>query len=152
VFGCGVSRGATTLVQSLAFRPPFAGLAVEATGAGDISRPYELIGDKTDVSERTARMMWWPLIEPSLWWIHLHYGFDMKRVQDGIAAIRGSQVPVLLIQGSADRVVSAERLRDANPQHTELALIQGADHDWFSPARPEVMKLVLAWFDAHAKS
>jgi alpha-beta hydrolase superfamily lysophospholipase len=152
VFGCGVSRGATTLVQSLALRPPFAGLAVEATGAGDISRPYELIGDKTGVSERTARMIWWPLIEPSLWWIHLHYGFDMKRVQDGMAAMRGSQVPVLLIQGSDDRVASAERLRDANPQHTELAVIPGADHDWFSPARPEVMKLVLAWFDAHAKS
>ena len=155
VFGCGLSRGSTTLVQSLAFRPPFAGLALEATGTGNISQPYQLLGDKTDVSERTARMMWWPLIEPSLWWIRVHYGFNMKRVQDGSAAIHGSQVPVLLIQGSADhgaRVASAERLRDANPQHTQLVVIPGADHEWFSPGRPEVMKLVLAWFDSHATS
>jgi alpha-beta hydrolase superfamily lysophospholipase len=143
------------LLQSLAFRPPFAGLAVEATGAGNIGQPYQLLGDKTGVSERTARMIWWPLIEPSLLWIRLHYGFDMKRVQDGVAAISGSQAAVLLIQGSADRgarVASAERLRDANPQHTELVAIRGADHEWFNPARPEVMKLVVSWFDAHAKS
>jgi uncharacterized protein len=35
VFGYGLSRGSNTLVQSLALRPPFAGLAVEATGAGN---------------------------------------------------------------------------------------------------------------------
>jgi alpha-beta hydrolase superfamily lysophospholipase len=100
-------------------------------------------------------MIWWPLIEPSFWWIRLQYGFDIKRVQDSIAAIRGSQAAVLLIQGSADRgarVASAERLRDANPEHTELVVIRGADHEWFSPARPEVMKRVLAWFDGHGKS
>jgi pimeloyl-ACP methyl ester carboxylesterase len=155
VFGYGLSRGSTTLVQSLALRPPFAGLAVEATGAGNIGQPYQFLDDKTGVSERTARMIWWPLIEPSFWWIRLRYGFDMKRVQDGIAAIRGSQVAVLLIQGSADQgtpLVGAERLRDANPQHTDLVVIRGADHEWFSPDRPEVMRRVLAWFDAHGKS
>jgi alpha/beta superfamily hydrolase len=154
VFGCGLSRGSTTLVQSLALRAPFAGLAVEATGAGNISQPYQLLGGKTGVSTRTARMIWWPLIEPSLLWIRVRYGFDMKKVQDGVAAIRSSPAAVLLIQGSADRgaVESAERLRDASPQHTELVVIPGADHEWFSPARPAVMKLVLAWFDAHTKS
>ena len=69
VFGYGLSRGSTTLAQSLALRPPFAGLAVEATGAGDISQPYQFLGDKTGVSERTARMIWWPLIELSFLWI-----------------------------------------------------------------------------------
>jgi alpha-beta hydrolase superfamily lysophospholipase len=97
-------------------------------------------------------MMWWPLIEPSLWWIRLHYGFNMRSVQDGVAAIRGSQVAVLLIHGSQDRLASAERLRDANPQHTDLVVIPGADHQWFNPDRPELMERVLAWFDAHAKS
>src|SRR5262249_9752252 len=38
VFGFGISRGSTTLLQSLAFNPPFAGLAVGATGAGNISQ------------------------------------------------------------------------------------------------------------------
>lgn len=152
VFGCGLSRGSTTLLQSLAWRPPFDGLALEATGAGNISQPYQLIGDKTGVSERRARMTWWPVIEPSLFWIRLRYGFDMKRVQDGVAAIRDSQSAVLLIHGSADRLPSAERLRDANPRHTELVVIPGANHDWFSKERPEVMNRVVAWFDAHARS
>ena len=150
VFGCGLSRGGTTLLQSLALEAPFTALALEATGAGDVAQPYQLISDKTGTSERTARLMWAPLIEPSFWWIRLHYGFDMKSVQDGVAAIRGSQVAVLLIHGSEDRLRAAERLRDSNPQNTELVVIPGANHQWFSADRPEVMTRVLAWFDAHA--
>jgi uncharacterized protein len=152
VFGCGLSRGSTTLLQSLALKAPFTGLALEATGTGNISRPYQLIGDKTNTSESRARMMWWPLIEPSLWWIRLHYGFDMKKVQDGVSALRDSQAAVLLIHGSEDRLASAERLRDVNPRVTNLVVIPGADHLWFSTERPEVMKRVLTWFDSHAKS
>jgi hypothetical protein len=138
------------LLQSLALKAPFTGLALEATGAGNVAQPYQLMSDKMGISERTARMTLAPLIEPSFWWIRLHYGFDMKRVQDGITAIRGSRVSVLLIHGSADRLGAAERLRDANPQHTDLFVIPGANHDWFSEDRPEVMSRVLTWFDVHA--
>jgi alpha/beta superfamily hydrolase len=151
LFGYGVSRGSATLLQSLALKAPF-GLALAATGAGNVAQPYQLIGDKMSISARSARMMWWPLIEPSFWWIRVHYGFDMKKALDGVAAIPGSQVAVLLLHGSEDRLAAAERLRDANPQHTELVVIRGADHQWFTPDRPEVMKRVLAWLDAHAKS
>jgi pimeloyl-ACP methyl ester carboxylesterase len=152
VFGCGLSRGSTTLLQSLAFNAPFTALALEATGAGNVAQPYQLMSDKMGTSESTTRTVLAPLIEPSFWWIRLRYGFDMKRVQDGVAAIRGSQVSVLLIHGSEDRLASAERLRDANPQHTDLFVIRGANHDWFSEDRPEVMIRVLAWFGAHARS
>jgi pimeloyl-ACP methyl ester carboxylesterase len=151
VFGCGLSRGATTLLQSLALKAPFTGLALEATGAGNVAQPYQLIGDKMAISEKRARTMWWPVIEPSFWWIRLHYGFDMRKAQDGVAAIRGSQVAVLLIHGSADRLEAAERLRNANPQHAELVVIRGAGHQWFSLDRPEVMNPVLEWFDEHAQ-
>jgi pimeloyl-ACP methyl ester carboxylesterase len=155
VFGYGLSRGSTTLVQSLAWDPPFNALALEATGAGNIGQPYQFLADKIGASERTAKMIWWPLIEPSFWWIRLWYGFNMKKVQDGASAIRGSQVAVLLVQGSADqgaRLEGAERLRDANPAHTELVVMRGADHEWFNAGRPEVLKQVVAWFDAHAHS
>jgi pimeloyl-ACP methyl ester carboxylesterase len=152
VFGCGISRGSTTLLQSLALRAPFTGLALEATGAGNVAQPYQLVSDMMGISERRAKLMFSPLIEPSFWWIRLHYGFDMRSATDGASALRGSQAYVLLIHGSEDRLAAAERLRDANPQHTKLAVIGGADHQWFSPDRPEVMKLILAWFDSHAKS
>lgn len=120
LFGYGVSRGSTTLLQSLALKAPFTGLALAATWAGNVAQPYQLISDKMCISVRSARMMWWPLIEPSFWWIRLHYGFDMKEAPDGVSAIRGSQAAVLLLHGSEDRLAAAERLRDANPQHTEL--------------------------------
>jgi len=155
VFGFGTSRGSTNLVQSLALNAPFTGLALGATGAGNIAEPYQFIADKLGISERKARMLWWPLIEPSFLWIRLRHGFDMRSAPDGVAAIRDSQVAVLLIHGSEDRgaaLSGAERLRDANPQHAELVVIRGADHQWFSDARPEVMNRILAWFDAHAKS
>ena len=152
VFACGVSRGSTTLLQSLALNAPLTAVVLEATGAGNVAQPYQLMSDKMGTSERTARIMLAPLIEPSFWWIRLHYGFDMRRVQDGVAAIRGSQVPVLLIHGSEDRLASAERLRHANPRHTNLFVIRGANHEWFGEDRPEVMNRVLAWFDAHPKS
>jgi Prolyl oligopeptidase family len=151
VFGCGSSRGGSTLLQSLAWKAPFAGLALEATGVGNIAQPYQLMSDKMGTSERRARMMLWPLIEPSFWWIRVWNGFDLRKAQDGVSAISGSQVAVLLIHGSEDRLAAAERIRDANPQHTDLVVIRGANHEWFSEARPEVMNRELAWFDAHAK-
>jgi len=123
--------------------------------AGNIGQPYQFIADKLGVSERTSRLISWPLIEPAFLWIRSRYGFDMRKAQDGAAALHASQVPVLLIHGTADRgapLVGAQRLRDANPQHADLVPIPGADHDWFSPARPIVMKRVLAWFDSHATS
>jgi pimeloyl-ACP methyl ester carboxylesterase len=155
IFGCGASRGSTNLLQSLALKAPFTSLALEATGAGNISQPYKFISDKMGISERTARMTWWPVIEPSFWWIRLRYGFDMRNALDGVTAIRGSQVAVLLIHGSEDRgaaLSGAERIRDANQQHAELVVIRGANHEWFSEYRPEVIKREVQWFDAHAKS
>jgi len=155
VFGWGVSRGSTNLLQSLALKAPFTALALEATGSGNIAQPYQFISDKMGMSERKARMMWWPLIEPTFWWIRVRHGFDMRQAPDGVAAIRGSQVAVLLIHGSEVRgaaLAGVERIRHANPQHTDLMVIRGADHQWFSPDRPEVMSRVLMWFDVHAQS
>ena len=51
----------------------------------------------------------------------------------------GNQVPVLLLQGTKDRVnplAGAERLREADPAHTQLLTIPGVDHDWFDADRP----------------
>jgi pimeloyl-ACP methyl ester carboxylesterase len=153
IFGYGLSRGSTTLIQSLALKPPFTALAAEASGSGNIAQPYQFVSDKLGVSERTSRLISWPLIEPSFWWIRAHYGFDMRNAPDGIAAIRGSQTAVLLIHGGNDRgaaLSGVERLRDANPQHTDLVVIPGADHDWFSFDHPQTMRLVLAWFAEHS--
>jgi pimeloyl-ACP methyl ester carboxylesterase len=90
------------------------------------------MGDKIGVSEQTSRMILWSLIESSFSWIRFRFGFDMKRVQDGVVAIHGSQVPVLLIHGSNERgtpVAGAQRLRDANPQRSGLVAFHGADYE-----------------------
>ena len=50
LYGSGLSRGSTTLLQSLGLHAPFTGLALEATGAGNVAQPYQLVSDETGVS------------------------------------------------------------------------------------------------------
>jgi alpha-beta hydrolase superfamily lysophospholipase len=152
VFGYGQSRGGTTLIQSLVLRPGLDAIAAECAGPGEIGQPYRFVAERMGVSERTAKMVAWPLIEPSFWWVRQRFGVDLKSVRSGLAAMRGNQAPVLLLQGTKDRVnplAGAERLRDADPAHTELATIPGVDHDWFDADRPLLAKRVAAWFDKH---
>ncbi len=151
VFGWGVSRGSTNLIQSLAFGAPFTAIAAEAAGAGNIGRPYEFAGDKLGLSERSSRILLWPMIEATFWWIRVHDGFDMRAAKDGLTAIRGSRTSVLLLHGAADRgapLAGVERLRAANPQHADLVVIPAVGHQWFSVAHTEVTRRVLAWFEA----
>jgi pimeloyl-ACP methyl ester carboxylesterase len=155
VFGYGVSRGSTTLIQSLALRPPFDGMALECAGAGNIGHPYEFAADQLGISERWTRMIAWPVIEPSLAWVRYRQGLDLRSVISGEEAVRGSRVPVLLIQGTNDDttpLVGAERIRDANPESVRLTLVPGVGHDWFHPVKPAVMTRILQWYEAHAKS
>lgn len=152
VFGYGVSRGSTTLIQSLGEKPPLDGVAAESTGVGNISHPYQLAGDRLGVSEQTARLISWPLIEPSFAWVRARHGLDLREAPSGLHAIRSSDVPVLIVQGADDRdtpLAGAMRLRDANPQKVDLVVIPHADHDWFSTGKPEVIARILAWFEAH---
>lgn len=153
VFAYGASRGSTTLVQSLAGRPPLTGVAVESTGAGNIGRPYSFAGDRIGLSESVTRLILWPLMEPSFAWVALRHGVDLRKVRSGVEAVRKTSVPLLIIQGADDQntpLKGAVALRDANPQQVELVVIRGADHDWFSSGRPEVMNRVAAWFDDRA--
>ena len=151
VFGYGASRGSTTLIQSLGAKPPLDGVVAESTGVGNIGHPYEVVGDQLGVSERTARLISWPLIEPSFAWVSARHGLHLRAAPSGIDAIRSTEVPVLIFQGADDRntpLSGAIRLRDANPHKVELVVIPHADHDWFSNGKPEVIGRILAWFEA----
>ncbi len=153
VFGYGVSRGSTTLIQSLGAKPPLNGVAAESAGAGNIGYPYQVVSDQLGISERAARFISWPLIEPSFAWVRARHGFDLREAPSGLNAIRSTEVPVLIVQGTDDRdtpVAGVMRLRDANPNKVELVLIPHADHDWFSNGKPEVIGRILAWFEAHS--
>ena len=152
VFGYGVSRGSTTLIQSLGAKPPIDRVAVESTGVGNIGHPYEVVGDQVGVSEQTARWISWPLIELSLVWVRARHGLTLRKASSGLNAIRSTAVPVLIIQGANDRktpLAGAMRLRDANPHKVELVVIPDADHEWFSNGKPEVVGRILTWFEAH---
>lgn len=152
VFGYGGSRGSTTLIQSLGAGAPLDGLAAVSAGIGNIGHPYQFAGYQMGVSEQTARLISWPLIEPSFAWVRLRHGIDLRESVSGLEAIRSTEVPVLLIQGGADRntpLAGAMQLRDANPRKVELVVIPHADHEWFSNGKPEIIQRILAWFDAH---
>lgn len=152
VFGFGGSRGSTTLIQSLAARPPLDGLAVVSAGTGIISHPYQLVGNQLSISEQSARLISWSIVEPSFAWVRLRHGVNLRESISGIEAIGSTEVPVLIIQGADDRttpLTGAIQLRDANPRKVELIVIPHADHEWFSNGRPEVIGRVLAWFGGH---
>jgi len=153
VYGHGGSQGATTLIQSLGVHSPLDGLAVVSAGLGIISHPYQFVGNQLGVSEPTAQLISWPLIEPTLAWVRRRHGINLRESVSGLDAIRRTEVPVLIIQGAEDRntpLIGAMQLRDANPGKVELLVIPHADHEWFSNGRPEVMKRVLAWFEGHS--
>lgn len=58
------------------------------------------------------------------------------------------QGPVILIHGTADQVVSPEASRKYNVilPNSQLHLIEGEDHKFTGPRRPEVVKLVKDFF------
>jgi pimeloyl-ACP methyl ester carboxylesterase len=150
VFAYGVSRGSTSLIQSLASNPPLDGVAAESAGLGNIGHPYQVVGDWLGVSEKTAQLISWPFIEPSFAWVRAKHGIDLRKASSGLNAIRLTGVPVLIVQGADDRdtpLNGAMRLRDANPNKVELVVIPAADHEWFSNGKPEVMKRILVWFE-----
>ena len=91
VFGYGQSRGGTTLIQSLTLRPGLDAIAAECAGPGEIGRSYWFVAERIGVSERTAKMVAWPLIEPSFWWIRQRFGIDLKSVRSGLAAMRATR-------------------------------------------------------------
>lgn len=150
VFGHGGSQGATTLIQSLGAHSPLDGLAVVSAGLGTISHPYRFVANQLGVSEKTAQLFSWPLIEPSFAWVERRHGFNLRQAVSGPDAIRSTDVPVLIIQGAEDRntpLAGAMQLRDANPGKVDLIVIPHADHEWFSNGKPDVLKRILEWFD-----
>lgn len=155
VFAYGSSRGATTLVQSLAWLPPLDGIVAESAGVGMISRPYEFVGEQTGMSAKAANVVFWPLIEPSFAWVRLRRGIDLRDAQSGLEAVKSSRTPVLIVQGAADDVTplrGAERLREAGAGHVELVVIPRVGHDWFGHGQPVVMQRILAWFESLSSS
>lgn len=152
VFGHGASQGATTLIQSLGAQSPLDGLAVVSAGLGIVSHPYQIAGNQLGVSEQTAQLISWPLIEPTFAWVQRRHGINLRKSVSGLDAIRSTEVPVLIVQGAEDRntpLVGAMQLRDANPRKVELIVIPNADHEWFGNGKPEVIQQILAWFDGH---
>jgi len=152
VFAHGCSRGATTLLQTLPLRPPLAGVVAESGGMGAAARPYRSIARRTGLSEQTASILAWPLIESAFAWVEWRKGLSLRNVPFSLDTIRGNPIPVLLVHGERDEVnpfPDAELLRDANPEATRLLAILEAGHDlsrytasivahsarWFSEAR-----------------
>lgn len=151
VFAHGASRGGTVLIQSLALRPALDGLVAQSAGTGNLAHPYQLIGEYVNVSERTAKWIASPLIEPSFAWVRWKHGLDFRRITSGLTAIHQTRTPVLLIHGTADEVTpyrGAQRLRDANPEYVELWTIPGADHDLYRTHSQEMKQRMLAWVES----
>lgn len=109
LFGLGQSMGAAVLLQSLASEPRFNGVIAESSFASFREEAYDWAGD-TFKTPHWARPLYWPAIEFGFLYASLRYGirFDLLSPRQ---AVRGSQVPVLLIHGVNDRTVPIRHSR-----------------------------------------
>lgn len=145
VYGLGASMGGAILLQSL----PLARIDAAVAECAFSSFPavaYHRVGQRVGLSERMARWIVWPLVEPALAWVRLRHGLDLRSASAEIG-LRDSTTPVLLILGARDTNIPpehGERLARARPSAVEIWRPAEATHvDALSAAPEEYRRRVL---------
>ena len=149
VFGMGESLGAALVLESLRTRPRFCAVVAESPFATFREVAFDRVGEKFDAGPWLGRTLLRPVVEAGLLYARLRYGVDLSRANPE-DAIAGTQVPVLLIHGAADRNIppqNSEELHARNPAHTVLWEVPRAGHCGAVNAEPEEFnRRVLRWF------
>ncbi len=151
LYGLGHSLGAAILIQSLEREPRFRAVVAESPFCTFHDIAYDRIGGIVGVP-RPWRRVFWPLVEPALWYSQWRYGIDFSLASPE-ESIRHTGVPVLLIHGTADtniEIAHSRALRAANPESTDLWEVEGARHVQILARTPsEYVRRVTGWFEAH---
>lgn len=148
----GESMGAAIGLQATAVTPQLCAVAVESPFAHFRTTGYERMGWMTHTGTLFWKTLGRPVIETAILWGRIRYGVLLTEA-DPQAAVEHSQVPALLIAGTADRNIpmhNAQELEKACGTRCELWIVAGADHGGASSVAPEeFQKRVLGWFVGH---
>jgi alpha-beta hydrolase superfamily lysophospholipase len=148
----GESMGAAIGLQAPAVTPQLCAVAVESPFAEFRATGYERMGWITHTGPLFWKTLGRPVIEAAILWARVRYGVWLTDANPK-DALEHSQVPALLIAGTADRNIpmhNAEELEKACGARCELWIVPGADHGGASSvAHEEFERRVVEWFAAH---
>jgi uncharacterized protein len=141
LYGLGESMGAAILLQSVD--------ELDAVVAEDSFATFRQVAQYR-VAEKTGVWEWMaaPLVECGFLYARARYGVDLGTASP-LEHVRKTRVPVLLIQGLADRNIPPAHARElafSNPR-VALWLVSGAGHTEAIASQPaETERRVLSWF------
>jgi hypothetical protein len=148
LYGLGMSMGAAILLQSLPLEPRFRAVVADC--------PFDTFEDVAyyRLEQASGLGTWaaWPVVQEGVLYSRLVYGIDLRKASP-VAAVRSTQIPVLLIHGAADINIppaESEAIHATNPQSTTLWLVPNATHvTSLAQAPQEYRRRVLDWFQSH---
>jgi uncharacterized protein len=142
-FGFGESLGGSVLIQSLNEGADFRAVVAESPYSS-----FEAVADER-VAPHVPLAIAVVMVKEGLLYTRVRYGVDLGSARPE-AAVRRSEVPILLIHGLADNETppqDSQRLVNANPNIVQLWLVPGAKHTGAYAAAPqEFERRVLQWF------
>lgn len=148
----GESMGAAIAVQATAITPGICAVAVEDPFARFQQEVYERMGHETGLGVRFWRTAGWPVVRTAIDWAHLRYRVWLPDAAPA-SAIARSQVPVLLMTGTADQNVPMHHAQDLEQicgSRCALWIVPGADHGGISSKMgAEFGHRILVWFQIH---
>jgi uncharacterized protein len=149
----GESMGAAIAIQASAITPGVCAIAVESAFS-----TFRAIADDR-IAQITRLGLWFPdtlgapARELALHWVDAVDHVDLAEASP-LTAIRRSRVPTLVIAGTADDNIPmrhSQQLARAGGSHTELWIVEGAEHTGAVSVNPaEFERRVTGWFAEHA--
>ncbi len=148
----GESMGAAIAVQATAVTPEICAAAVEDPFSRFRPVVYERLGHETGLGTRFWQTAGWPIVRVAIGWAHLRYRVWLPDARPD-TAVRHSDVPVLLMTGTADNNIPmhhAQDLEAACGHRCALWVVPGASHGGISSVRgAEFGHRILVWFQTH---
>lgn len=148
----GESMGAAIAVEATAITPQICAAAVEDPYAQFPQVVYERLGRETGLGTHFWRTAGWPMVRVAIDWAHLRYKVWLPDAAPA-SAIEQSDVPVLLMTGTADQNVPmhhAQELERICGSRCSLWVVPGADHGGISGRTgAEFGRRILTWFETH---
>jgi len=147
-YGLGESLGAAILLQSLGREPRFRAVVAECPFATF----EEVASDRMSQFSGVWRPAFWPVIHTGFLYARVRYGLDLRQASPA-AAVRRTNVPILLIHGTSDTHIPLRHSRELhalNPRAIELWEVPGAEHvGAMAIAGDSYVQRVTDWFRSH---
>jgi fermentation-respiration switch protein FrsA (DUF1100 family) len=148
LYGIGQSMGSAILLQSLKVEPRFRAVVADCSFATF----EEVASDRLQQVSGMPKPVLWPIIRLGFIYAGVRYGVNLGLASPA-DAVRHTQVPILLIHGTADTNIPprhSQELHGQNAAATKVWMVPGAGHVGSFGLDPQAYaRNVVAWFESH---